>query len=108
MNLYQIVLVTTPSMEVAQPLARTLLEEHLCACVNLIPQILSLYHWEGEIQQDQEVLMVIKTETAKYAALQQRILELHPYDTPEVVALDIAQGSEKYLAWISGSLKPSL
>ncbi|GGJ45460.1 divalent-cation tolerance protein CutA [Deinococcus roseus] len=96
---------SAPDLETAKTLAHTLLEEKLCASVNLIPQVLSLYHWEGKIQQDSEILLLIKTEKAKYAALQQRILDLHPYGTPEVIALDIAQGSEKYLSWISDSLE---
>ena len=83
----------------------TLLQEKHCACVNLIPQVQSLYLWQGEIQQDQEILMLIKTSKEKYAALEQRIMELHPYDTAEVIALDIRQGSQKYLSWISESLK---
>ncbi|GEM46525.1 divalent-cation tolerance protein CutA [Deinococcus cellulosilyticus] len=102
---FQMVLVTAPDLEGARTLAHTLLQEKHCACVNLIPQILSLYHWQGEIHQDSEILMLIKTTTEKYAALEQRILELHPYDTPEVIALDIKEGQEKYLRWIAESTR---
>lgn len=102
---FQVVLVTAPDQETARQLAHTLLKEKHCACVNLIPQVQSLYHWQGKIQQDQEILMLIKTSKEKYAALEQRISELHPYDTPEVIALDVAQGSQKYLNWISETLK---
>ena len=102
---FQVVLVTAPDQDTARHLAHTLLQEKRCACVNLIPQIQSLYHWKGEIQQDQEILLLIKTEKTEYAALEQRILDLHPYDTPEVIALDIRQGSQKYLEWISASLR---
>jgi periplasmic divalent cation tolerance protein len=96
---YGIVLVTAGSQEEAQTIARILVETHLAACVSLLP-IQSVYTWNGEIQSDQEWQLLIKTDLAKFSALEIQIKELHSYEVPEIVALPIVAGSMSYLNWI--------
>lgn len=94
------ILVTAPDEPVATGLARALVEERLAACVNVVPGITSLYRWEGSVQQDGEVLLVIKARREDVGLIAARVRELHPYDLPEVVAMEVAGGSEPYLGWI--------
>lgn len=84
----------------AERIARTVLEERLVACVNVVSGVKSLYWWKGEIQNDPEALLVIKTPTTQYAKLEQRLLEIHPYDVPEVLSLDVVDGSRSYISWV--------
>ncbi len=97
---YLLVLVTIPSEHVGREIAGQLLEERLCACVNIVPGLTSLYTWEGEVCCDDELLLMIKTTGARFDALAVRIQELHPYDVPEIIATPIVQGATDYLAWI--------
>lgn len=99
----QVVLCTAPDRDVATRLARTLVEEGLAACVNVVPGVTSVYRWEGRVQQDAEVLLVVKTHPTRLAALEARVLELHPYDVPEFVVLAAAHASVAYLAWLAGA-----
>ena len=92
---------TCPDTESAVRIARTLVEERLAACVNRLPGVASTYRWQGKIHEDAEVLLLIKTTRARFDALRARLLELHPYEVPELIALDIADGSAAYLAWLS-------
>lgn len=91
--------------EVAASLARTLVERRLAACVNLLPGVRSIYAWQGEICDDAEVTLLIKTSATRMAALRAAICELHPYELPEVVALpvDTAQSLAAYLQWVRAS-----
>ena len=96
----QVTFVTAPDTEVGARIARALVEERLAACVNLVPGIRSIYRWEGAVQDDGEVLLVVKTSADRGRDLAERVRELHPYDLPEVLALPAAGGSEDYLAWV--------
>ncbi len=96
-----VVFVTTPVGELAEVIARALVEEGLAACVNILGGIRSIYHWEGAVQDDQEQLLVIKTTADRFGALEQRVKELHSYDVAEVVALPIVKGSAEYLGWVT-------
>jgi periplasmic divalent cation tolerance protein len=96
---YGVVLVTAGSREEAQAIARTLVETRLAACVTLLP-IQSVYTWNGDIQSDEEWQLLIKTDLAKFSALEAKIQELHSYEVPEIVALPIVAGSMPYLNWI--------
>jgi len=98
----RIVLCTVPSEDVAESIARPLLEEGLVACVNVIPGVRSLYRWQGKVEDERELLLLIKSSVANYEKLEARIRELHPYQVCEVLALDVAAGSEPYLAWLLG------
>ena len=95
-----IVLLTAPDWEMAHGLGRTLVDERLAACANLVPQITSIYRWEDAIHEDSEVLLIVKTTQASVPALTERVLALHPYAVPEVIALPIGAGSATYLAWL--------
>ena len=94
------VLVTAPDEEVGLRLARALVEERLAACANLVPRVRSIYRWEGEVEDDAEVLLVLKTAEARLDALAARVQALHPYDLPEVIALTASGGSQAYLDWV--------
>jgi periplasmic divalent cation tolerance protein len=95
-----VVLVTAPADE-AERLGRALVGERLAACVNVVPGVRSIYRWEGEVQADDEVLLVIKTSETRVAELVGRVNELHSYDLPEVLALPAVGGSLAYLEWVT-------
>jgi periplasmic divalent cation tolerance protein len=96
----RIVLCTVPNEAVASQVAHALLDEHLVACVNVLPDVRSFYRWQGKIEDERELLLVMKTWGDRYAALEARVRELHPYEVCEVLAFDVAQGSAAYLAWL--------
>lgn len=96
----EVVLITAPSEEVALKIARALVEERLAACVNLVPGLTSVYRWQGEVVEDKEVLLIVKTTTFAFPKLKERVLSLHPYTVPEIIALPIAEGHGPYLAWL--------
>jgi periplasmic divalent cation tolerance protein len=95
-----VVLVTAPDLAAAAGLGRSLVEEGLAACVNLVPGVRSIYRWQGEIHDDPEVLLIVKTRASLVETLASRVRALHPYELPEVLALPVAGGSEPYLAWV--------
>ncbi len=95
-----VVLVTAPGADVAAGLARALVEERLAACGNIVPGLRSIYRWEGEVCDEAEVLLILKTTTDRFEALRARVVELHPYDVPEVLRLDVQDGHSPYLDWI--------
>jgi periplasmic divalent cation tolerance protein len=97
----RVVLVTAPDAEVGARLARELVEARLAACVNLVGSVRSVYRWEGRVEDEAEVLLVIKTRAERFAALEARVRELHPYEVPEVLALAAAGGSRAYLDWVA-------
>lgn len=92
---------TCPNEAIAERIAAALVDEHLAACVNRIPGIVSTYRWQDEVHRDNEVLLLIKTRRERFEALRARIIELHPYELAEVIAVDIALGSKPYLDWIT-------
>lgn len=105
MATYGVVLVTAGSEPEARAIARALVQDRLVACANLYP-IESIYTWQGEIHQDQEWQIVLKTDLAIFPRLEARIRELHSYDVPEIIALPIHQSSQPYLEWISSHVHP--
>ena len=100
-----VVLVAAPSAEKAAELGHLLVDEKLAACVNIVPQVRSIYRWEGAVQDEQEAVMVVKTTAARFDALHQRVLALHPYQVPEVIRLDVAAGHLPYLDWVRESTR---
>lgn len=96
----RVVLVTCGSLEEAGTIARTLVQEKQAACVNIIPSITSVYFWEGDVQTDQECLLLIKSRGECLEALQARIKQLHSYSVPEFLVLPVESGSSDYLAWL--------
>ena len=94
------------SEEDAARVVRALLEERLIACGNLLPGARSLYRWQGEMKDEREVVVLMKTRKQDWAVLQSRLHELHPYDTPECIAVRVAAGAPRYMAWLEESLAP--
>ena len=96
----------TLNVDTAARVGRTLVEERLAACVNLVPTVRSIYRWQGAVSDDTECLALIKTTAERYSALAQRVLALHPYEVPELIALPVATGHAAYLAWLAASTAP--
>ncbi len=95
-----VVFVSTSTDEEAAQICRAIVKEGLVACANIVPHVRSIYRWKGEICDEGEVLMILKTRREKYKALEKRVQELHSYDVPEVIAIPIVEGSAAYLSWI--------
>ncbi len=100
---FQLVLVTAPDWKTARHLAKLTLTKRLIACANLLPRIESHYLWQGRLERNTEILLLLKTVRTRVPALQQLILEAHPYDTPEFVVLNITSGAKRYLDWVRES-----
>ncbi|MEM0980271.1 MAG: divalent-cation tolerance protein CutA [Cyanobacteria bacterium P01_H01_bin.58] len=100
MTNHVVILVTIDTQEAAQEVAQILVQERLAACVNIFP-VHSIYIWEGEVQQAGEWQMIIKTDRSKFAEIELKLGEVHPYDVPEMIALPIQQGTSAYLAWLT-------
>lgn len=100
-----VVLVTAPDEEKAAGLARTLVEEGLIACANLVPKMRSIYRWEGKVCDEPEVLLVMKTRAERFEVLRERVKALHPYSVPEVLRLDVDAGHQPYLDWVLGEVR---
>lgn len=97
-----VVMTTLPDFKYAETLAGNLISQDLAACVQIIPQITSVYKWEGAIQKDSEVLLLVKTIQSKFSVVQNTIKENHPYTVPEVLAIPASDVSDDYLEWMSG------
>ena len=91
---------TCPDAGTATRVARALVAERLAACVNRVPGVASTFRWQGEIHDDAEVLLLIKTTRDRFDALRRRLVELHPYEVPEMIALEVADGLPGYLDWL--------
>jgi periplasmic divalent cation tolerance protein len=102
----QVAFITAPDPETATRLARTLVEERLAACVNVVPGIRSIYRYQGALHEDAETLLIVKTRAERAAALEARVRALHPYELPEVLLLAAAGGSPPYLNWVLEETAP--
>jgi len=102
---YIIALTTTNGMESAKKIAKTLVDERIAACVNIVPYIKSFYVWEGKTTEDDESLLIIKTVESEKDRLIERIKEIHPYTLPEIIIINFNEGLSDYLKWISESVK---
>ena len=100
-----VVYVTCPPDQ-STTIATTIIEEQLAACVNILPHVRSIYRWEGEVCDDGESLLMINTVASGFERLRQRIERIHPYDVPEIIALDVREGHLPYLAWVAESVLP--
>jgi len=101
---YLLVLSTCPNVAVAEDIATELLNKRLVACVNMIPGVISMYHWQGAVQKDQEVVLLMKTQHDDYDALQDALRRVHPYELPEIIAVSLENALPAYLSWISDSV----
>lgn len=99
-----VVFTTFPDQDTARRVVRTLVEERLIACGNLVPGVESIYRWKGEVETANEVFAVLKTEVSRYVTMEKRLRELHPYEVPECVMVRIADGFPDYLRWVTESL----
>ena len=99
-----VVLVNCSNLEEAGRIGRQLVAERLAACVNLVPGVRSWYWWEGKVVEDDEVMVMIKTSRDRLADLEKEVVRLHSYAVPEVIALQVVDGSRNYLNWIEFSL----
>lgn len=99
----RLVLVTFPDLETAREIGTQMVESQLAACVNLIPGVTSIYRWQGVVEESAEVLAVFKTTTAAWADFESELLRLHPYDTPEIVALPPDKVTQAYAEWVQSS-----
>lgn len=97
---YLLVTITVPSREVGQEIANVLVDGKLAACVNIVPGVSSVFAWQGNIEQDDELLLIAKTRSGLFDRLAATVKRVHPYDVPEVIAIPIVAGSNEYLAWI--------
>ena len=99
-----VVISTAPRAEDAEFMARELVEQRLAACVNVLPPMTSIYRWRGEVEHTEEVLMVVKTTEDRFEAVRDALVKGHPYDVPEVLALEVTAGHAPYLAWLDESV----
>jgi periplasmic divalent cation tolerance protein len=102
---FRLVLVTAPNLKSARALAKAALNRRLVACANLIPKIESHYWWRGNLESSPEVLILFKTTARRLRALEQALLAVHPYDTPEILALPLDRGTARYLSWLAESVE---
>lgn len=104
---YLVVLCTCPDHETALRIAEALVDRKQAACVNVLPGLTSVYEWEGTRQCEQEVLAIIKTREEAFAAVEETIRTLHPYELPEIIAVPLAKGFAPYLDWIHRTVQPT-
>lgn len=96
----RVVLVTAPDASEGERICRAVVEERLAACGSVVPGVVSIFRWEGRVDRADEVLLVLKTTAGRFDALRGRVVELHPYDVPEVLSLPVDAGHEAYLTWV--------
>ena len=100
MSEISIVLITAGTEEEAARIGLTLVEERLAACANLVPRIRSIYRWKGQICDEQEFLIIVKTRTSLFQELEKRVRELHSYEVPEIISFPVTRGLPQYLEWV--------
>jgi len=98
-----VVYITAPNEEEGARMAKTLVGEKLAACVNIIKDIRSIYFWQGKVEDEKEVFLIVKTKASLYEKLEEKVKELHTYTVPEVIAVPIVSGSKDYLGWVKDS-----
>ena len=101
----QLIYITCPNTNLAQSIARKLVDTGLIACANIIPEMQSIYKWQDQVCEDNEVILILKARKDNFVKIKETVLELHEYDCPCVVALDIGDGHLSYLNWVAGSEK---
>jgi periplasmic divalent cation tolerance protein len=95
-----VIYITAPNEEEGAKIARTLVEERLAGCVNIVKPIRSIYRWQDNIEDDTEALMIVKTQKRLFESLESRVRELHSYSVPEIIAVPVVEGSKDYLKWL--------
>ena len=102
---YIIIYVTASSQNEAEKISYVLVSRNLAACVNIVPGLTSIYQWQGKVEKSSEVLLVIKSTKDKFTEIEKAVKQGHSYDVPEIISVDIQQGSKEYLDWIKNSIK---
>lgn len=97
---YVVVFITAPNEEEAVKIAKTIVEEKLAGCVNIVKNVRSIYSWQGKIEDDAETLLIVKSRSELFERLEKRVRELHSYTVPEVICIKIEKGSDSYLKWL--------
>ncbi len=105
MTEYVVVYVTAPGEEEAERIAKTLVENKLAACVNIVRNVRSIYRWQGKIEDENEALMIVKTRRKHFGRVSETVKQLHSYSVPEIIALPVVEGSGEYLAWLGEETK---
>ncbi|MDD1622500.1 MAG: divalent-cation tolerance protein CutA [Methylococcaceae bacterium] len=105
--MYHLILCTCPDQKTADTIGRQLVTDKLAACVNILPGLASIYEWQGKIETAQEHLLLIKSHSERFAAIEAVIKKTHPYQLPEIIAVAIESGSSDYLKWIDSCLRSS-
>ncbi len=105
MSEFSVVLITASSQEEARKIGRTMVEERLFACANIISPIQSIFHWEGKVNDEKEVLLIAKTKTGLSDEVEKRVKELHSYTVPEILFLPVLRGSKDYLNWVDAETR---
>jgi periplasmic divalent cation tolerance protein len=100
-----LILTTTNSRANADKIGKTLVLDKLAACVNIVEKVSSIYEWKGELIEDNEFLLIIKSKKELFSEVEEKIKSLHPYETPEIISFDISAGSRDYLSWINSTCK---
>lgn len=100
-----LVFCTCPDRESANSIAAELIERRLAACVNILPEVTSVFRWQGRVTHDSETLLLIKTAGARYAQLETALRYLHPYELPEIIAVDVTRGLPEYLHWLDAETR---
>ena len=103
--MYSLIYITTSGEDESKKIARTLLEERTVACANIVHSMKSFYWWEGEIEEDTESILILKTRSDKFDTLVRRVKDIHSYETPCILEISIQNGSEDYLKWLEDSLQ---
>lgn len=104
---YRVMLTTCNSRETAEAIAFQLLEKRLVACVNILPQGLSMYRWQGQIETEEEFLLIMKSHRNHYVAIENTLRQIHPYEVPELLVLSVENGLPAYLSWLASELNIS-
>lgn len=102
---HTVILSTCPDIATAHQLAEGLLEKKLAACVNILPSMVSLYHWQGKIEQSSECQLIIKSCESKWTLIESYMEQHHPYDVPELLSIPVANGGQAYLQWLSANIE---
>ena len=102
---YITIFCTTPDLNTAQKISEELVHNRLAACCNILPGIKSIYHWENKVQQDEELLIIIKSRSDIFSEVERKIKEIHPYSVPEIIALPLINGNIEYLNWMDDNVK---
>ncbi len=105
MTEYNLVLCTVNSRDLANNIAKSLVSEKLAACVNISENITSVYTWDNKVVEDNEILLIIKSKKSLFPMVESKIKQLHTYDVPEIISIDIQEGSEDYLKWLNQSVQ---